>query len=152
MRPQVTHDDERGNVLELLSSGGILLLLDRWSKRGVEACVANRCIPWGRLVRLRQVYNSRKAYERAHTRALMALTWFAALASALFLYRAGISFQSHAARIGLGSALGGAAGNLLDIWLHRSITDFVDLGWWPVFNVADVGITIGIFLAFWPQN
>jgi lipoprotein signal peptidase len=27
--------------------------------------------------------------------------------------------------------------------------DFLDLGWWPVFNFADVAITIGVTLALW---
>ena len=45
--------------------------------------------------------------------------------------------------------LGGAAGNVVDRlfrgdgWLHGSVVDFIDLQWWPVFNIADMGITIG---------
>jgi signal peptidase II len=46
--------------------------------------------------------------------------------------------------VGLGLALGGAAGNVLD-WIRRgAVVDFVDLGWWPVFNLADGGIVVGI--------
>jgi len=51
--------------------------------------------------------------------------------------------------------LGGAIGNLLDrIWresdgfLQGAVVDFIDLQWWPVFNVADIGIVVGaVFLA-----
>lgn len=49
----------------------------------------------------------------------------------------------------VGLILGGAAGNLLDRlvrdpgWLRGAVVDFIDLQWWPVFNVADIGITIG---------
>jgi signal peptidase II len=45
--------------------------------------------------------------------------------------------------------LGGAAGNVVDRlfrgdgWLHGSVVDFIDLQWWPVFNIADMAITIG---------
>ena len=42
--------------------------------------------------------------------------------------------------------LGGAAGNLLDRWRMGHVTDFVDVGFWPVFNVADASIVVGIFV------
>jgi len=29
------------------------------------------------------------------------------------------------------------------------VIDFLDLGWWPVFNLADVAITIGVTMALW---
>jgi signal peptidase II len=84
---------------------------------------------------------------------LLVLTWLATLTSALILYRVGGRFHGHTTLIGLGSAIGGAAGNLLDILRRRSIIDFIDLGWWwPVFNVADVAITVGLVLPFWPRS
>ena len=45
--------------------------------------------------------------------------------------------------------MGGAAGNVCDRlfrgsgWLRGSVVDFIDLRWWPVFNVADIGVTVG---------
>jgi signal peptidase II len=45
--------------------------------------------------------------------------------------------------------VGGAIGNLVDrlfrgdAWLHGAVVDFVDLRWFPVFNLADSAITIG---------
>jgi signal peptidase II len=65
-----------------------------------------------------------------------------------FLYHSGAVFQSEAALIGLGAALGGAAGNLTDILRRRAVLNFVHLGWWPGFNLADVGIVAGLILAF----
>ena len=48
--------------------------------------------------------------------------------------------------------LGGAFGNLIDRALYGEVTDFIDIGMgayrWPVFNVADSAITIGIILLF----
>lgn len=55
----------------------------------------------------------------------------------------------------LGLLLGGAAGNLYDRAmvveeLHYSpvpiqgVRDFIDLEWWPIFNVADVAIVVGV--------
>nr|WP_231569422.1 signal peptidase II [Prescottella defluvii] len=54
--------------------------------------------------------------------------------------------------LGLGLVLGGALGNLIDR-LFRSpgplqghVVDFVSVGWWPVFNVADSAIVCGAIL------
>ncbi len=50
----------------------------------------------------------------------------------------------------LGIVIGGALGNLLDRafranngWLSGAVVDFVDLQWWPVFNVADSAVVVG---------
>jgi signal peptidase II len=55
-----------------------------------------------------------------------------------------------AAPLGLGLILGGAIGNLIDRARLGYVVDFLDLYWrnhhWPTFNVADVGITVGIAL------
>ena len=45
-----------------------------------------------------------------------------------------------------GLILGGAAGNLVDRLLAGRVTDFIALPWWPTFNVADIGITVGVIL------
>jgi signal peptidase II len=55
-----------------------------------------------------------------------------------------------AAPVGLGLILGGAIGNLIDRARLGYVVDFLDLYWhnhhWPTFNVADVGITVGVAL------
>ena len=55
-----------------------------------------------------------------------------------------------AAPVGLGLILGGAIGNLIDRARLGYVVDFLDLYWrnhhWPTFNVADVGISVGIAL------
>jgi signal peptidase II len=49
----------------------------------------------------------------------------------------------------VGLIIGGAIGNLADRlfrdpgWLRGAVVDFIDLQWWPIFNVADIGITVG---------
>jgi signal peptidase II len=50
----------------------------------------------------------------------------------------------------LGLIMGGAMGNLADRLVrhqHGAVIDFIDFRWWPVFNVADAAITIGVLLA-----
>ncbi|MEY3802424.1 MAG: signal peptidase, partial [Actinomycetota bacterium] len=60
--------------------------------------------------------------------------------------------------IGTGLLIGGAVGNILDRlfrgdgWMRGAVVDFIDLQWFPVFNIADSAVTIGaaclIFGAF----
>lgn len=54
-------------------------------------------------------------------------------------------------RISLGLQLGGALGNLWDrIFNNGEVIDYVDLGFWPIFNIADISIVTGItVLAIW---
>ena len=51
-----------------------------------------------------------------------------------------------AMRWGCALVVGGAAGNLLDRWRLGYVVDFIDLRVWPVFNVGDSAITVGIAL------
>jgi len=46
----------------------------------------------------------------------------------------------------LGLLIGGAAGNLLDRFVRGYVFDFIDVGFWPVFNLADCAITVGVGL------
>ncbi len=48
---------------------------------------------------------------------------------------------------GLGLALGGATGNLVERLLRGSVTDFLYLRNWPVFNLADAAMVCGLLLA-----
>ena len=48
---------------------------------------------------------------------------------------------------------GGAVGNLIDRavrgdqgFMHGAVVDFINLQWWPVFNVADMGVVVGAIL------
>ena len=117
----------------------------------VQVHVADRCISWGPVLRIRCVTNPNVMYRRVAARAVLVVVWFTALMSVIILRRSGAWFQSHAALFGLGLAFGGAAGNLLDILRCRHIVDFVDLRWWPVFNLADAAIVAGLVVALWPH-
>jgi lipoprotein signal peptidase len=53
-------------------------------------------------------------------------------------------------RVTFGLQLGGAAGNLIDRLRFGYVTDFIDVRWWPIFNVADSSVVIGaILLAYY---
>ncbi len=40
--------------------------------------------------------------------------------------------------------IAGAVGNLIDRMLYGFVIDFIDIGFWPAFNIADAAITVGI--------
>jgi signal peptidase II len=64
--------------------------------------------------------------------------------------------------VAVGLIVGGATGNIIDRlfrqegWLHGSVVDFIDFQWFPIFNLADTGITVGGFLmvggAWWASR
>jgi signal peptidase II len=50
----------------------------------------------------------------------------------------------------LGLVIGGALGNLVDRVIRQhagGVIDFIDFRWWPVFNIADAAITVGVVIA-----
>ena len=61
-------------------------------------------------------------------------------------------------QIALALILGGAIGNLIDRLRSGEVVDFIEIGWgrwhWPVFNVADSAVTIGVvlFALTWPHR
>lgn len=125
-----------------------ILLADQWSKRAIQGRGANRNVRWGTVVRFKFAPHRHKSFERTGSRAALVLTWVLALVCAVILHRFGAKFQSASSLAGLGLAFGGAASNLLDILQRRYVVDFIDLGWWPVFNLADVAILAGLAAAF----
>jgi len=55
-------------------------------------------------------------------------------------------------RIAIGMQMGGALGNLIDRIFYGPVTDFIAVGNFPVFNIADSSITVGVgilMLALW---
>lgn len=44
---------------------------------------------------------------------------------------------------------GGALGNFIDRAVYGYVVDFIDFSFWPAFNVADIGITIGVAGLVW---
>jgi signal peptidase II len=58
--------------------------------------------------------------------------------------------RNAAAEASLGMILGGALGNTFDRVVSGAVTDWIDVGIgstrWPTFNVADIGVTVGVIL------
>lgn len=76
---------------------------------------------------------------------LLTLASFFAIGFVIYFYRAhgGSGWLS---QLNVGLLLGGAFGNLLDRLAWAKVTDFIDVGPWPIFNIADSSIVVGITL------
>jgi signal peptidase II len=77
--------------------------------------------------------------------ALLAL-WVAAVVMAVVVLIYGVNDHDVLVPIGIGFVIGGAAGNVLDRLRRGAIVDFIAVGPWPVFNLADAAIVAGIGL------
>ncbi len=105
---------------------------------------------FGDVVTLRLVRNSGAAFSMAS-----GYTWVltvVALVVVVGIVRYSSRLRSAWWILGLGLVLGGAMGNLADrIFrspgpLRGHVVDFVSVGWWPVFNVADSAVVCGAVL------
>jgi lipoprotein signal peptidase len=70
-----------------------------------------------------------------------------ALASAAVVGVVSGSGLSGMAIVGWGLAIGGAAGNIVDRFVRGGVVDFLVVGRWPAFNVADAAIVAGVVVA-----
>jgi len=64
----------------------------------------------------------------------------------LVIYRKFPLLDNRLGRSTLGLVLGGAVGNLIDRLRFGYVTDFISVGLWPAFNIADSAITVGVIL------
>ena len=103
-------------------------------------------------LRLNLLYNTGAAFSMGSGKGLG--PWITVLAIVVVL---GLSF-GYTSRFRLGAVAaglvaGGAIGNLLDRafrgddgFLHGAVVDFIDLQWWPVWNIADAAVVVGSIL------
>lgn len=76
-------------------------------------------------------------------------TIFASIACVVILiYLYEMKPENFWARFALTTILGGAVGNLIDRIIHSEVVDFIDIRIvrWPVFNFADIAITLGMII------
>ena len=95
--------------------------------------------------RLRVSSNTRASIAPISHRQAVAL-WLVT-AGSLAIVVAIASGLPAAAAAGLGLAIGGAAGNVADRLVRGSVVDFIAIGRWPVFNLADAAMAIGLLTA-----
>jgi signal peptidase II len=73
----------------------------------------------------------------------LAALWAAMIVLAALVLHSGLLGQAALVPIGIGAAIGGATGNLLDRLMRGAVVDFVAIGPWPVFNLADAALVAG---------
>jgi signal peptidase II len=122
-----------------------VFVLDRVTKNLVEAAIpyGTEVPVIGHLVGITNVHNSGAAFGFAPAGAWFFLIASVVVAIGLVVYvvRSPSILWNDAV---LGLILGGTLGNGYDRIVHGTVTDFVNVHFWPVFNVADSAISIGV--------
>ncbi|AVM00973.1 signal peptidase II [Gordonia iterans] len=142
----------RGLLITLALIAVVIYLADLLTKtlavRYLDPAAPTEII--GDVVTLRLIRNSGAAFSMA-----TGYTWvltIIALAVVVAIVKFSGRLGSTAWAIGLGLVLGGALGNLTDRFFREPgpmrghVVDFVSVGWWPVFNVADSAVVCGAVL------
>lgn len=126
-----------------------VVCLDQWSKSWAERALANGPRHVFGPVELVLTYNRGAAFSLG-SQAAPAVEVLAVVLAALVLWQSGrlaVARAGWALVIGSGLLSGGALSNLADraLGAHRgAVVDFIQVAtWWPVFNVADIAITLG---------
>jgi len=121
--------------------------VDQLSKHLIKAnMVMGQSIPSECVVGLHYTTNTGGAFGLFANQTFL-LTMAAVIGiTVLVLYLRYLPLRSTLLKVGLGLDLGGAIGNLIDRLRLGEVTDFIKLGAWPVFNLADSAIVVGTFL------
>ena len=136
--------------LLLIQLAAIVFLLDQFSKFLVrEFLVFRESYPVEGFFRFTHSHNTGSAFgilqDQNGPLILVSLIGITVLG---FIYQSQRR-PSNLLRLSLGLQMGGAAGNLLDRVLLGHVIDFIDVGTWPIFNLADSSIVVGLGLLAW---
>lgn len=134
----------------LLQLAAIVFLLDQLTKFLVRAYLPfGHSFPFDGFVRFTHIHNTGSAFGilQGQNTPLIFVSVIGILVLAL-IYRSQPR-PTNLLRLSLGLQIGGALGNLLDRLRLGWVTDFIDVGAWPVFNLADASIVTGLVLLAW---
>lgn len=118
-----------------------------WVRLALPPGISRPVIPG--LVYLTHVQNTGAAFGllRGYAPLLVAVT--TAVLVVAYLNRNNLAQERPVLRLGYALGIAGAVGNLVDRLLFGRVTDFIDLRFFPVFNLADTAITFGVILLVW---
>jgi signal peptidase II len=137
------------SFLMLLGVAIVVVALDQLTKVWVSTSLADggwwTPLPalW-RVFRITHITNSGAAFGIFPNQGNFFIIIAVVVALAIVLYYRYLPSQGWLVRLSLGLQLGGAMGNLLDRIRYGHVVDFIDIGFWPIFNVADVAIVTGV--------
>jgi signal peptidase II len=140
----------------LLGVAAVVLAVDQLTKWWALETLDDRSIDVVWTLRMHLTFNRGSAFSIAQGRG--AIISLLALVVVAVLLRSGRYATRPGTAIAIGLVIGGALGNLADRafragegWLGGAVVDFIDLQWWPVFNVADASIVVGAVALFGTQ-
>ena len=132
----------------VLATATAVLALDQASKLFVRQLLigaGSHSIPlFGGWVRLTYVENRGAAFGIFQNQTLFFIVVGFLGVGGILIGQRFIPVRQTTLALCLGMQLGGATGNLLDRLRYGHVFDFVDLTFWPVFNVADSAIVVGV--------
>ena len=149
----MTKSTKRGtNINVFIVVSIIVLVLDQITKRLVAGLQEN--IVLGRFLEISFTKNTGISFGMLqNTGALPTITTLIIIVGLLYYYPQIPKKKPYQFLTAL--ILGGAIGNLLDRFMYGYVIDFIDVGIWPAFNVADSAITIGalgLIYLFWKEG
>jgi signal peptidase II len=122
-----------------------VVLADQISKLWIRTnMLPGQSIPEGGLILITYVRNTGAAFGLLANQNLLIIFTVLVGIAAIALYYAHPLVQTLWLRLSLSLLLGGAIGNLIDRLRFGYVIDFIDLRVWPVFNIADSCITVGV--------
>ncbi|MFQ5812388.1 MAG: signal peptidase II [Anaerolineae bacterium] len=133
----------------------LTLVIDRISKWVVMASLRpgeswNPVAALERWVSLTYVTNTGAAFGLFPDHGVIFMVIAVVVIAAIIFYYRYLPGDQWLVQISLGLQLGGALGNLVDRLRYGHVIDFIDFKVWPVFNVADSSLFIGVvILAFY---
>ncbi len=137
--------------ITFLATALLVLAADQLSKLWIRSNLAlGESIPESGFFRLSHVQNTGAAFGLFQDQTpLLILVSLAGIA--LILYALSISSRipflaNKKSRLALFLILGGTVANLIDRLTLGHVTDFIDIGPWPPFNIADSAVVIGVIL------
>jgi len=151
----VTDGGVRAHTPWLLLAGVAItvIVIDQLTKWWAVEQLADRNIELVGSLQLNLVRNLGSAFSiggGSGWGAVVSLVGLLIIVGLLWLAR---STTSRLGVVALGLVIGGAIGNLIDRaarsergFMGGGVVDFVDLQWWPVFNVADAAVVVGVIM------
>lgn len=134
------------------SVAAMVITLDQLSKLWVVAALGPETmttfIPlFGDTVRIAYSHNTGIAFSllQGHPE-LLTIGALLIVAGAIYFYTTQLPNRRTLVQVIIGLILGGAFGNLIDRVRLGYVVDFIQVGWFPIFNLADSAITIGAAL------
>lgn len=131
----------------LLAISGTIVVLDQATKAVVITKLAHSSVKLVDGAVLLELTRNTGAAFSTFPGGGLAFTIIAVLVSvSIILFYRRAAERSRLLAVALGLVLGGAVGNLIDRVRLGYVVDFIDLRWWPVFNLADSAIVVGVGL------